>query len=257
MPHSNRKSSFLLGLLIIASALQYILFSLSTGTILLFLLTLITGFHILLKKLKKRYPGRFLKIISRIFRCGLAIIGILSIITLILIIRPIKACRQFDAGKVMQATHIIVLGAGLNGDQVSERLKLRLDKAVEALRVNSDALVIVSGGQGSDELMTEAEAMKEYLVRAGIDDSRIIKEERSTSTYENFLYSKKILDKIGPSKEILIITSDFHAFRSEFIAKKLGWDNARVLCSKSAPLLISNNLIREIPAVINDFIRLK
>ncbi len=252
--HSVRKSTILLVTLTCVSVIQYALFRLSTGTILLLLLTVITAIHITLKELKKRYPGKLLKIISKFYRTGLLAIGILSIIILILVIRPIKECRQLDPQIIQTADTMIILGAGLNGDQVSERLKLRLDKALEASKINQKMTIIVSGGQGSDELISEAEAMKHYLVKAGIDEKMIILEDKSTSTYENFLYSKTKTDKFEPSENVLIVTSDFHIFRSKFIAKDLGW-NTQALCSKSELHVLSNYLIREIPAVVNDFIK--
>ncbi|MDH5596916.1 MAG: YdcF family protein, partial [Candidatus Peregrinibacteria bacterium] len=194
------------------------------------------------------------KIISATYRAGLLIIGLLSILILILVARPLKECRELDIAKAEKVSHMIVLGAGLKGDQVSERLKLRLDKALEALEANNQIIAIVSGGQGSDEIISEAEAMKRYLVAAGTPEESILKEDLSRSTYENLLYSKEILDKLEPPEELMIVTSDFHIFRSRFIAKKLGWE-VQTLCSKSEPHVLSNYMIREIPAVINDFIR--
>lgn len=249
-----RKSVIPLAVLIIASVIQFGLFRLSTGTILILLLTVITAFHITLKELRKRYPGKLFRVISDTYRIGLLIIGILSIIILILIVRPIKECRQLDVQKAESADVMIILGAGLNGDQVSERLKLRLDKALEALNLNPEMTVIVSGGKGGDEKISEAEAMKRYLIKAGIEEKRVIEEDKSTSTHENFLFSKPIIDAVEPSGQILIVTSDFHVFRSQMIAKSLGFDS-RALCSTSEPLVLSNYLIREIPAVINDFLR--
>lgn len=252
--YSVRKSTILLIILSFASVIQYVMFHLSTGTILLLLMTTITALHIGIKKLKKRYPGKLLETISKTYRVSLMIIGILSIIILILVIRPIKECRQSEGGKVQQASHMIILGAGLDGDQVSKRLKLRLDKALEALELNPELIVIVSGGQGSDELISEAEAMKRYLLEAGIEEEKIIAEDKSTSTYENFLYSKSKTDELNSLKNILIVTSDFHVFRSQFIANRLGW-SSQALCSKSEIHVISNYMIREIPAVMNDFLK--
>ena len=89
---------------------------------------------------------------------------------------------------------VIVLGAGLRGDRPSTTLKGRLNAAYEYHLENPDALIIVSGGQGHDEDITEAEAMKKYLVALGIPDDRIVKEEKSTSTYEKrfLIHSVKI-----------------------------------------------------------------
>ncbi len=253
-PFLKRKSTVLLIILILASVIQYILFHLSTGTLLLILITLITAAHISLKYLKKHHPGKLTKILSEVYRAGLLVVGVLSIIILTLVARPIKECRQLDSQKIKSAGSMIILGAGLEGDQVSKRLKLRLDKALEVLMLNDDMMVIVSGGQGKDELISEAEAMKRHLIKNGIDASRIIKEDRSTSTYENFLFSKTKYEAMKIPEKVLIVTSDFHVFRSQMIAKSLGFQS-EALCSKSELHVLSNYMIREIPAVVNDFLK--
>lgn len=122
-----------------------------------------------------------------------------------------------------ESDYVVVLGSGLHGDQLSPTLRLRLDKCLEYLREHPKAKVVVSGGQGPDEYISEAEAMKRYLVADSIEEHRIIMEDKSTSTYENLLFSKNILEQIAPGeREILIITSDFHMFRAKFVASRVG-----------------------------------
>ena len=118
---------------------------------------------------------------------------------------------------------VIVLGAGIKGEYVTELLAYRLLNAIEFSRINPNAVIIVSGGQGPDEDITEALAMERYLVMRGVPPEKIIREEASKSTYENLLYSKEILDNLfnGPYK-VTIITNDFHIFRAVGIAGKLG-----------------------------------
>ena len=90
--------------------------------------------------------------------------------------------------------YTIILGAGLDGAQVSTRLKKRLDEAYNALN-SIDVPIIVSGGQGPDELVTEAYAMSEYLIEKGIKRERLILEDQSTSTQENLLFSSKYIQR--------------------------------------------------------------
>ena len=118
---------------------------------------------------------------------------------------------------------VVVLGAGIRGEGVTRLLAYRLLKAIEFSENNPDAYVVVSGGQGPDEAISEALAMERYLIRRGVPPERIIKEDASTSTYENFLYSKEILDDFleGPY-EVAVITNDFHIFRAVRVAGKLG-----------------------------------
>lgn len=119
----------------------------------------------------------------------------------------------------------IVLGAGVRGEQVSQMLAYRLDKAAEYSAKNPKAVIVVSGGQGPQEDITEALAMERYLLDKGVAKERIIKEEDATSTYENFLYSKKILDEMFDRPyNTVIITNGFHIFRAVKLAKILELD---------------------------------
>ncbi len=121
---------------------------------------------------------------------------------------------------------VIVLGAGIRGDKVTLPLKLRLDKAILYHNKNPEAVIVVTGGQGFQESVTEAYAMEKYLVEHGIDRDKIIKEERATSTAENMEFSKFLLDKqFGHNYSVVIITNNFHVFRGTSIAKKTGFDN--------------------------------
>ena len=84
------------------------------------------------------------------------------------------------------ADAVVVLGAGVRGDRVSQTLAYRLDAALSYAQDNPDALVIVSGGQGPGENLPEAEAMANYLMAAGLPPDRLVLEDGSTSTEENF-----------------------------------------------------------------------
>ena len=89
---------------------------------------------------------------------------------------------------------VIVLGAGLRGENLSLILRNRLDAAVEYYNENPEAVIVVSGGQGPDEDIPEAEAMERYLYEQGVPLNKIIKEDKSTSTEENFKFSKELLE---------------------------------------------------------------
>lgn len=133
-------------------------------------------------------------------------------------------------GKADTVTHdedaIIVLGAAVHGKEVGSSLAKRLDKAVEYHMLNPDALIVVSGGKGAQEDITEACAMENYLVARGVDPNVIIKEQNATGTDYNFIYSKALLDEhLGGNYKIAFITTDYHIFRAEFTAKKAGFDS--------------------------------
>lgn len=203
-------------------------------------------------------------ILIKIFNNGkLLLIPKLGIISLLIIIISYfsiyyKIIKSFDYKPINRDyDYLIVLGAGLEGDKPSLRLKLRLDKTLEYLKFDKKVRIILSGGQGKDELITEALAMENYLIKNGVNKDRIIKEEKSTSTYTNFLYSYKIIDKLKiKNPKVLIITSDYHCGRSLMIGKGFN-KNTYILSSDSPKLVRQNGLFREVLAIIKDYILLK
>lgn len=122
---------------------------------------------------------------------------------------------------------VIVLGTAIKGEAVTPALRERLGTAVEYHEANPDAVVVVSGGQGPGESITEALAMKRFLVSEGIPESAILTEERSTSTSENLAFSKSLLDaRLGERYTTLLITNDYHVFRASQLSEITGLDSA-------------------------------
>ncbi|MCL2576606.1 MAG: YdcF family protein [Defluviitaleaceae bacterium] len=145
---------------------------------------------------------------------------------------------------------VIVLGAGLNGDEVGSHLALRLDTAVTYLNENRNAVAVVSGGLGAGRNITEAEAMSRYLVAQGISPDRILQEDKSTSTYENLLFSNEILTDYFPGGfRAVVITNDFHVFRAAWQARSLGID-ANSIGAPTPRHSFAANYMREMFAVI-------
>lgn len=122
--------------------------------------------------------------------------------------------------------YLMVLGAGLRGSKISTSLLYRLETAIEYNKLYPDVKIIVSGGQGPDEDISEAKAMKDYLVSQGIDKSLIISEDKSTNTYENFLFTKKILeDETGKDDfKVTVISNDFHMYRAKYLGEQVGFE---------------------------------
>ena len=127
--------------------------------------------------------------------------------------------------------YMIILGASVKGTTPSLTLQGRLDTALDYIEnnKNKNLHIVVSGGQGNDENISEATAMKNYLIKHGVSENKIILEDKSTSTFENFIYSKKKIEQHSSTKisdlNIKVVTTDFHAFRSLLIAKKVGYKN--------------------------------
>ncbi len=147
--------------------------------------------------------------------------------------------------------YVIVLGARLYGDKPSPALLERLKVAKEYLIENEDVKVVVSGGQGSDEYISEAQAMQKYLVDHEVKKDRIIVEDQSTTTFENLKMSLDKISEVDDQENIklLIATNRYHVFRSKLLAKRLGV-NAYGLPAKIPPTVIVYSYIREYFAVI-------
>ncbi|MGM9551556.1 MAG: YdcF family protein [Clostridia bacterium] len=121
---------------------------------------------------------------------------------------------------------VVVLGCGIRGDRVTVPLAYRLNSAIEYHKKNPNAVIVVTGGKGFQETITEAEAMEKYLISHGVDPDKIIKEEKATSTNENMRFTKEILDKhFAKDYSVVVITNNFHIYRSVSIAKMEGFEN--------------------------------
>lgn len=154
-----------------------------------------------------------------------------------------------------EVDYMIILGARLYGDIPSPALYERLKVAEEYLKENTELKVIVSGGQGPDEDISEAEAMERYLLNNGIDKNKIIIEDKSTSTFENIKNSLYIIKEIDneESPRVLLVSNSFHIFRSKFLANRLG-AKAYGLPAKVPPTILITQYIREYFAVIKSFV---
>ncbi len=147
------------------------------------------------------------------------------LIAFIVVESLVLSAEQSDS-EAAEADFLIVLGCGVNGDQPSLMLWSRIDAAERFLTAHPNAKAVLSGGQGPGEDITEAEAMRRALVSAGIDENRLILEEKSEDTIQNIANS---LDLIGrDSGKIAILSNDFHLYRAKLIAAHEGVDAAAV-----------------------------
>ena len=172
--------------------------------------------------------------------------------------------------------YVIVLGARAKEHAVSNSLKKRLDKAIEYSEKNPDTILVLSGGRGKDEPVSEAMAMYQYLVYNGVDPDRLLLEEQSTSTVENIAFSKVVIErhrsaqksgKGRPPKalgsegapkvedkplEIGVLTSNFHVFRAVMIARHWGMENVRGIAAGSDRVLFIHMCVRECASILKD-----
>jgi uncharacterized SAM-binding protein YcdF (DUF218 family) len=174
--------------------------------------------------------------------CGMALVLVCAS-TLLIYGRSDSATHNEDA--------IIVLGAGIHGERVSLTLRDRLNAAIACYEQNPDAVIVVSGGQGPQEDISEALAMERYLIEHGIPQKSIIKEDKSTSTAENFAFSKVLLDeRFGDGYSAVYVTNDFHIFRAGQIAHDAGLSNMNHVHSNTVWYLVVPSCLRECAAVL-------
>ncbi len=189
---------------------------------------------------------RMNKLLSSYFN----LIKIIIIVSLICFLGLESAIINYPKHSKEKADYILVLGAGLtNGEIPSSILKDRLDTAINYYRENPEEYIVLSGGQGSDENLPESHAMKKYLLNKGIDENKIIIEDKSRNTNENFKFSKEKIEEYSKKTisqvNVKIITTDFHAFRSGILAKKNGYVNFDFYSSSTVWYLIPVTYTRE------------
>lgn len=159
--------------------------------------------------------------------------------------------REETTDETKDLDYLIVLGAQVRTDGPSIVLKFRLDRATEYLKESPRTICIVSGGKGSNEISSEAEAMKDYLVWNGIPADRILMEDKSTSTKENMKFSRKLIPE---GSSVGVCTNNFHLYRSLLIAEKNGIENAKGVPAGSIKRYEANNVLREICAVAREWV---
>lgn len=154
-----------------------------------------------------------------------------------------------------KADYCIVLGAQIRGERITRSLKYRLDAAYAYYNENPDCMLIVSGGQGDGENISEAEAMKKYLISLGVPEDRIIMEDASTSTNENLRFSYEIIkDREDEDSAVVICSNNFHVFRALKLAENIGIDSAEGLAASSDKILEFNYMIRDSLAIFKELL---
>ena len=148
--------------------------------------------------------------------------------------------------------YIIILGCAIRCDGTpTPLLKGRIDRAIafereQFMKSGRHAYFVPSGGQGSDEVISEAESMKRYLVEQGIPEEQIIKEDKSVNTLQNFEFSKKVIGEHGGDikKCIAFSTTNYHVFRGYTLAQRVSL-RVHGLSAKTKPYFYPNAFVRE------------
>lgn len=127
------------------------------------------------------------------------------------------------------ANTIIVLGAGLHGDQPSLTLRSRLEVALDYLSAHPDTVAVLTGGQGPHETTTEASAMARWLINRGVSPERLYLEEQASDTRENLRFSKEIIEAEKLPGPVAVLSNSFHLYRAEILAGQAGLGEVQTL----------------------------
>ena len=145
-------------------------------------------------------------------------------------------------------TYMIVLGTTVEGTEPSPMLADRIEAAAKYMENNPDVIAVVTGGDPDGSLISEAQCMYNGLTELGIDGSRILMEDRATSTAENFRFSLQLLeDELGRvPTNIGVLSSEFHLLRARLIAKSYDLDVSTIPAHTSDTEAFFQYFIREI-----------
>lgn len=147
--------------------------------------------------------------------------------------------------------YMVVLGAKVRESGPSVSLWDRIHGACDYLETHPEVIAIVSGGQGEDEPMTEAQAMYDELVKLGISPERIWLEDKSTSTWENLNFSLNLIEeKTGHRPQKLgIVSSEYHLLRASIFARDCGVEAVGIPAHTSRPSQMINHFMREVAGI--------
>ncbi len=233
------------GIVLLGMGMVYFRFGLTFVTV----GTMVTGLFLLVYGITldalHRSPHFVLSLANKLMSL-LILLGIVSFIWVEALVY-----QSLHTNDKVAVEYTVILGAGVQRDQPSLTLKRRLDKGIEYLVLHPDAKVVVSGGMGSEANMTEAEVMQRYLVSHGIAAIRILKEDQSKSSDENLKNTRELLDRMDGKqmRDILIVTSDYHMFRSKYIAGKY-YAKVYGLAAETPSTIMLNYAVREYLAVV-------
>lgn len=208
---------------------------------------LITAIGIFSDKVKTVYKKLTAKKSGKIFIGALCLITCAAVIYCAVI--TVNVISFMDSSDIPQNTPVIVLGCKVNDKTPSVMLEKRINAAYDYMSQNEKAVCIVSGGQGADENISEAQAMAEVLIQKGISEERIILEDKSTTTRENLSFSKKKLEENNLGNKAVIVTTDYHQYRVSLIGESFGMETY-AKSSKSNLFSLPTNILRECFSVL-------
>lgn len=144
--------------------------------------------------------------------------------------------------------YLVVLGASVYADGPSPALTRRVNAVMDCLDQHPDAVIIASGGQGSNEPVSEARCIRDELVKRGVDPNRILMEDRSTDTRENMVCSKALIDRADAA--VGIVTNNYHVWRSLRLARRAGLTNVYGIAAEYTGPTLIHFMVREAVGIL-------
>lgn len=185
----------------------------------------------------------------KIFRHAFRVV-IISAVVVFIAVESLIVAYMFSSTDT-DLDYIIILGAKVNQNGPSKTLYDRINEAYKYLSAHPDTIAIASGGQGEDEPMSEAECIKQTLVRYGIDEKRIILEDNSTSTAENIKFSAAL---IPDGATVGIVSSNFHIFHAKLLSNKYIKGEVHGIAAPFPSFLFVHFTVREFFTVVWDIL---
>lgn len=163
----------------------------------------------------------------------------------------LRASRGSSEEEIARCEYVVVLGAKVRPDGPSVSLWDRIHAAADFLKAHSEMTAVVSGGQGPDEVKTEARCMAENLIALGIDESRILTEDRAESTAENIRFSLDLIEAQTGKRppKIAVLSSEYHLFRASIYTKAEGAEFVGIPARTSRIPQLINHCMREVAGV--------
>ncbi len=178
-------------------------------------------------------------------KISLLLAGVLAVICLFAVVFFTANIASHIHRPLDRVDAVIVLGCRVRGEAPTSLLRSRCVAAARVLEAHPEAVCIVSGGQGSGEDISEAEAMRRLLTSYGISEQRIYMEDKSTSTAENFEFSAQLMQREGISGSVAVVTSDYHQYRASLYAKRAGLGDTGHYSGTTNAYFVLNYWLRE------------
>lgn len=198
-------------------------------------------------RFEKRHPGFF----PIWLRYGVLAVVLAGLVLFCVLCFHVIGEMSAKGGKDLD--YVVVLGAQVKGKTPSRALKKRLEAVLNYASENERTILVLSGGQGPGEEITEAECMRQWLSERGIAQERLVLESRSASTRENLQFSD---EQTGcGEKRTGILSNNFHVYRALRLARKLGYTQCEGIAAPSDPVMQVHYVVREVFALVKEKLR--